>query len=145
MFERILIVCVGNVCRSPTGAALLRRHLSGNDRQIGSAGLAALAGQRIDPMAGAVLAEHGLDASDHVARQAAPDLLRESDLVLVMEQRHLMQIRRFVPEASGKTFLLDKWVSGRDIPDPYQRDRDAFEQVYAMIEQGVRGWLPYLQ
>jgi protein-tyrosine phosphatase len=41
-------------------------------------------------------------------------------------------------------FLLDKWGGARDIPDPYRQQRPAFEHVYALIDQGIRSWLPYL-
>jgi protein-tyrosine phosphatase len=53
-------------------------------------------------------------------------------------------IRRMAPEASGKVFLLDKWLHGRDIPDPYRQRQAAYEQAYALIEQGVASWLRYL-
>ena len=61
MIHRILIVCVGNICRSPMAEVLLRKHLGGGDEvTVESAGLAALVGHPIDPLAQAVLADHGL-------------------------------------------------------------------------------------
>lgn len=144
VFERILVVCVGNVCRSPTAACLLRHHLPERAAGIGSAGLVALAEQPIDPMAGEVLTAHGLVAPGHRARRVTRELLQASDLVLAMEKSHLARLRADAPEATGKIFLLDKWVDSRDVPDPYGRPREVFERVYAMIDQGVRAWLPHL-
>lgn len=145
MFSNVLLVCVGNVCRSPIAECLLRNALPGTGTVVGSAGLAALAGQPMDATAAALLGERGLDPSPHRARQLTAALLHESDLILAMEQPQLVQLGRMAPEITGRTFLLDKWIASRDIPDPYRQPRSVFERVFAMIEQGVRGWLPHLE
>lgn len=144
MFGRILTVCVGNICRSPTAEYLFRRYLGERGIQVESAGLSALVDHPIDPKAADILAEHYVDATPHRARQVTPELLRAADLVLGMEKRHLVALARLAPEASGKMFLLDKWLDARDIPDPYRQQRPAFEHVHALIDAGVRSWLPYL-
>ncbi|OOG37813.1 phosphotyrosine protein phosphatase [Rhodanobacter sp. C05] len=144
MFKRILIVCIGNICRSPTAEYLLRQHLVPRDIQLGSAGLGALVGSRMDAAALHLLAEHGIDGTAHRARQLTPAMLREADLVLGMEKGHVDAMTRLAPETSGKIFLLDKWLLGRDIPDPYRQQREAFDHVYGMIRQGVDSWLRYL-
>lgn len=144
MFKRILTVCIGNICRSPTAEYLFRQQLADRDIQLASAGLGALVDNPMDATAMQVLAEHGMDGAAHRARQLTPDLLRETDLVLAMEKKHVAAISRLAPEASGKVFLLDKWLQGRDIPDPYRQQRVAFEHVYGMIEQGVHSWLRFL-
>lgn len=145
MFKRILTICVGNICRSPTAEYLLRDQLAHRGIEVGSAGLGALQGRAMDATAASLLDEHGLDASAHRARQVTPALLREVDLVLAMEKSHLVALTRLAPEASGKLFLLDKWGGARDIPDPYRQERPAFEHVYQLIDRGVQSWLPYLQ
>lgn len=144
VFKRILTVCVGNICRSPTAEYLFRQQLAGRGVEVGSAGVSALRGHPMDATAREVLEHHGVDGSGHVARQVTPAILRESDLILGMEKSHLAELARLAPEASGKMFLLDKWGQARDIPDPYKQQRPAFEHVYALIEQGVRSWMPYL-
>ncbi|WP_343124671.1 low molecular weight protein-tyrosine-phosphatase [Rhodanobacter sp. C05] len=144
VFKRILIVCIGNICRSPTAEYLLRQHLVPRDIQLGSAGLGALVGSRMDAAALHLLAEHGIDGTAHRARQLTPAMLREADLVLGMEKGHVDAMTRLAPETSGKIFLLDKWLLGRDIPDPYRQQREAFDHVYGMIRQGVDSWLRYL-
>ncbi len=144
MFKRILVICIGNICRSPTAEYLFRQQLAGRDIQVGSAGLGALAGKPMDPTALRLLQERGIDASGHVARQVETQLLRDADLVLVMERRHAAAVHRFAPEAGGKVFLLDKWVGGSGIRDPYRKAPEAFEHAYSLIERGVASWLRYL-
>jgi len=145
MFQRILIACVGNICRSPTAEYLFRERLGpSHGATVSSAGINAMTGYPMDPSALDLLREHGVDGEAHVARQLDARLLREADLVLAMERGHVDAIRRMAPEASGKVFLLDKWLHSRDIPDPYRQRRAAYEQAYNLIEQGVSSWLRYL-
>ncbi|MDT4862641.1 Low molecular weight protein-tyrosine-phosphatase Etp [compost metagenome] len=140
MFKRILIVCVGNICRSPTAEHLLRQALHGTDVQVSSAGLGALVDKPIESKALATLQQHGEQPHEHRARQLTSSLLRESDLVLVMEKRHLQGVTQIAPEARGKTFLLGKWQDDREIPDPYRQSSAAFEHAYALIKEGVDAW-----
>lgn len=144
VFKRILTVCVGNICRSPTAEYLFRQQLAHRGIEVGSAGVSAMRDYPMDATALQVMGERGVDGSAHRARQVTPGMLRESDLILGMEKSHLTTLAQLAPEASGKMFLLDKWGEARDIPDPYRQQRPAFEHVYALIDQGVRGWLPYL-
>lgn len=144
VFNRILILCVGNVCRSPMAEFLLRDRLNGRDIHVSSAGFGALVGHPAEDHAAALLKEHGIDASLHRARQVESAMLRDADLVLVMEGRQLHAASRLAPEASGKVFLLRKWVDAGDVPDPHLQSRQTFEQVYGLIERGVGSWLRYL-
>lgn len=144
MFKKILVLCVGNICRSPTAEYLLRRQLAGRDIQVSSAGLGALVGRPIEGHAMELLQEHGIDATSHRARQLDAQMLRDADLVLGMERRHLAAAARLAPEASGKLFLLGKWLEFDGVPDPYRQPRQAFEDVYGLIERGVGSWLRYL-
>lgn len=150
MFKRILIVCVGNICRSPTAEFLFRKHLAAAgyfsvaETVVESVGLSALAGQGLDATALAVLAEHGMDGSAHMARQLDNGMLRTADLVLAMEKRHVATIHQIAPQASGKTFLLGKWQGDASIPDPYRQPREVFEQVYSQIDAAVSSWIEHL-
>jgi protein-tyrosine phosphatase len=116
----------------------------GESFNVSSAGISALVGKPADPMAVTLMSEHGVDASAHAARQLTSMMLREADLVLGMEKGHVATMIRMAPEASGKIFLLDKWSGGRDVPDPYRQQREAFEHVYARIAEGVADWRRYL-
>lgn len=143
MFQRILVVCIGNICRSPTAEILLRHGLPGI--QVSSAGISALVGRPMDATAQALLEEHDMDGSRHVARQLDDDMIRDADLILGMERAHIDAIVRRAPHAMGRTMLLGKWIQSREIADPYRQQRPAFEHVYQLIDAAVRAWTPYLQ
>lgn len=144
MFNSILVVCLGNVCRSPVAEFLFRRELGERDIRVSSAGLGALVGRPMDKHAIELLQSGGIDASRHRARQLESSMLREADLILTMEHRQMGSVARLAPEASGKVFLFDKWHDGGDVPDPYRCSRRVFEQVHASIKRGVGSWLRYL-
>ena len=142
MIQRILIVCVGNICRSPMAEALLRERLAGRGVVVESAGLAGLADRPIDETAAQVLTEHGLGAPEHVARKITLDMISAADLVLAMDQRQLSAIRAIAPQARGKSFLLGHWLEGAPaIADPYGQPREAFEACFALIERAVDAWI----
>lgn len=150
MVKRILVVCIGNICRSPTAEFLLRDRLRNADgaqssAQVASAGLNAMVGHPMEVMAAQVLREHGVDGAGHSARQLTLAMLHDADLVLVMEKFHLAAIARMAPEASGKAFLLGKWQDDTRIPDPYGQQRPAFDRAYELIERSVDTWLPHLK
>lgn len=145
MFKNILIVCVGNICRSPTAQALLAHKLSGQGLTISSAGIGALVGNPMDKTAHEVLQAHGLDFTAHRARQVDSQVLHEADLILAMEHSHIQHIRQIAPEVHGKTFLIGKWQDELEIPDPYRQSRPAFEHVHTLLTQSVESWLPYLK
>lgn len=142
MFNRILIVCDGNICRSPTVAAMLAQLKPG--KTVGSAGLMGLVGHDMEPTARAVAQDNGLDCGEHVARKLDSEICRDSDLILVMESRQKERLSKAFPEASGKTFLLTHWNGGHDIPDPYKRGRDAFERIYPMMAAATEAWVAKL-
>jgi len=139
-FNRILVVCVGNICRSPTAAHLLHEALADSGCVVESAGLAALVDKPIEPAALEILHEHGQSPAPHAARQLSPALLAAASLVLVMEKRQLQDIGRSTPQALGKTFLLGKWLGDCEIPDPYRQDKAAFARAYTLIDQSVTAW-----
>ena len=145
MFKSILVVCIGNICRSPTGEALLISKLQGRDIQVSSAGLGALVGKPVDATATQVMAAAGYQLPEHQARQLTPEMLRAADLVLVMEQKHLQAVHSMAPEARGKTFLFGKWSDNREVPDPYRQQLPAFEHVFRILDESASAWLPYLK
>lgn len=144
MFKHILVVCIGNICRSPTAEFLFRQQLAHSNVHVSSAGLGALVGSPMDGHAIQILKEHGIDAATHRARQIDSAMLRQADLVLAMERKHMAAAARLAPESSGKMFLLGKWLEAGDVPDPYRQPRQVFERVYSLIECGVDSWLRYL-
>ena len=140
MFKKILIVCIGNICRSPTAEILFREALANSDIDASSPGRAALADNPIEPTAQMVLEEHGHVPKAHKASQLTPQSISGSDLILVMEHGHINGVLKIAPEARGKVFLLGRWQDNREIRDPYRQAKPAFVHVYALIEEAVRAW-----
>ena len=139
MFQRLLVVCTGNICRSPVAAAMLRRALPA--KQVSSAGLGALVGQGVEPTARALAEVDGLDVADHAARQLTAAMLTEADLILVMSEGQRRAVADLAPQALGKTLLLGKWLDGgREIPDPYRKSREAFEHVHGLLRDATGEW-----
>jgi low molecular weight protein-tyrosine phosphatase len=137
MVNRILILCVGNICRSPMAESLMRRALPECD--ISSAGLGALVGNPADPMAIELMREQGVDISSHRARQLQGHMLAEADLVLVMELNHQRYLEEQFPLARGKIFRLCDDIK-TDITDPYRQGRRTFEEAAMLVSQGVESW-----
>lgn len=142
MFDSILIVCVGNICRSPTGERLLKQALP--TKRIASAGLGALVGKPADETATDVANQHNLSLEGHEAQQLTSALCRQYDLILVMEKEHIDGVCRIVPEVRGKTMLYGHWLNQQEIADPYRKSREAFEFVYLQLEQSAQKWAQVL-
>ena len=140
MFKNILVVCVGNICRSPTAELLLRNALAPADISVTSAGLSARVGEGVEASARQVLEDHGHNPEGFKARQLTPDIVNASDLILVMEKQHVNQVLKIASHARGKVFLLGKWQSEREIQDPYRQGKAAFIHAHALIEDAVSSW-----
>lgn len=138
MFDSILVVCTGNICRSPIGERLLRNLLP--NKKIDSAGTGALVEHAADDSAIKVAEAHGLSLKGHKARQFTSSLGWQYDLILVMEKSHVEHIGNIAPEVRGKTMLFGHWLEQRDIPDPYRKSDEAFLSVYKLIEQAGKLW-----
>lgn len=123
--------------------ALLREALAEKGVAVTSAGLNALVGHPADPLATALMAERGLDIAGHRARQLDDAMLREADLILVMDRGHVARMLTLLPHGRGKVHLLGRW-SDFEVPDPYQMPRAAFERALALIERGVADWVGQL-
>ena len=138
--KEILVLCTGNICRSPIAEALFVRELSPRGIRVSSAGLGALEGYPADPMALRVCADIGIDLTPHRARQVKREHLAGADLVFVMEASQRFRIMEAYPFATGKTFLLDQ----TDIEDPYRLPAEAFLKARDQISQAVQKWVPRL-
>lgn len=132
--QRILTLCIGNICRSPLSEALLAREFP--DRTVWSAGLGALVGEPADPNSVELAAQQGLDLSAHRAQQVSLQMCQRADLILVMEQHQRAELERRYPLVRGRVFCL----GAQDIADPFRQPRAAFERAYADIARGVTDW-----
>lgn len=145
--DRILVVCIGNLCRSPMAAALLAQALNAaNDRDIrvSSAGLNAMVGYPPPDVVQHLMSARGVDISDHRARQLTDQLLNEADLVLVMDRAQKKTIEAQAPTAHGKVYRLGEW-SHFDVPDPIGQTDDVFENVLQLIDKGIADWIQKLK
>ncbi len=144
MFSSILVVCTGNICRSPMGEHLLRDRWRKPGARVSSAGIAALVGYPADEHAIAVMQEHGIDVGEHRARQLNSELAFSHDLILFMDTSHERWIQTRLPAARGRVYAMTKWLPQDEVPDPYMRGRNAFEQTYAELDAAVNSWLQRL-
>jgi protein-tyrosine phosphatase len=142
MFENILIICVGNICRSPMGEGLLKHYASQHhvSVKISSAGIDAMTNCPADSNSIEIMQQRGIDISQHRAQQLTREHLIAADLVLVMESWQQKEIGARFPSAYGKVHRIGKWESF-EISDPYQKGMPYFEHCYALIEQGLQSWV----
>lgn len=142
-FSAILVVCTGNICRSPTGERLLRKQLPGV--RVKSAGVNGLVKHPADTTAASIAGSHGVSLDGHTARQLTAEMARHYDLILVMESAHIAQVATIAPEVRGKTMLFGQWLEQKEIPDPYRKSQYAFEHVYNMLERASQEWVKRLK
>ncbi len=139
---RIELVCLGNICRSPTAHVVLEARLAdaGLDRVVvSSSGTGSWhVGNPMDRRAAATLTTAGYDASRHRARQHDPR--RTPDLVLAMDGQNLADLADLEPADAERRMLFrtfDPIDPGGDVPDPYYGGDTGFEEVLAMVERTV--------
>ena len=145
VIRHIIVVCVGNICRSPMAEALLRNALRGQEEiTVESAGLGALVGHPASEFAVELMEERGIDISSHKAQQLTPDLVSKADLILVMESGHRRVIDENDVTARGKVYRLGEWQD-KDIDDPYRQEKTAFIEALADIESGIASWVEKLK
>src|SRR5262245_27293263 len=140
---RILFVCMGNICRSPTAEGvfghLLRSQDAGALAEIDSAGTHDYhVGDAPDRRAVAAAARRGIDLSALRARAVAPEDFDRFDLILAMDEDNVIELQRRAPAAARKKIRLvmefAAAASRRDVPDPYYGGSQGFEEVLDLLE-----------
>lgn len=126
----ILVVCTGNVCRSPIAEGMVRSILltrfGDAAPSVSSAGTAGWVGSAADPSSIAASAERGIDVSAHRARQLRADDVRSAELVLAMASEHRDAASRLFPGAAGMIFTLKELVLLlEDLPEAPSSGRPA--------------------
>jgi protein-tyrosine phosphatase len=137
MVSRILIVCTGNVCRSPMAAGLLAQTCP--QFTMESAGLNALVGYGADPLAVEVMAERNIDIKQHRAQQVTRAEAVGAHLILVMELAQKRELERLYPEVRGRVFRFADHL-GVDVPDPTGKPKSFFLETRSLIEHCVTSW-----
>ncbi len=138
MIHSILVVCTGNICRSPIGERLLQQKLP--TLTIASAGTCGLAGRPADGQAQKIASSYGVSLEDHVARPLTASMMQQYDLILAMESGQINRISLIAPEMRGKALLFGQWLRQQEIPDPYGKSMEAFEYVFRLLGEASQEW-----
>ncbi|TAN09691.1 MAG: low molecular weight phosphotyrosine protein phosphatase [Burkholderiaceae bacterium] len=143
----ILILCTGNVCRSPMAEALMRSVLVRRNisAEVESRGLAAAVGRAPHPYALQTASDFGAPiAADKRAGSVTSAELRIASLVLVMDKMNYHRVHKVFPQASGKTFLLGRWQAELEIPDPIAAPEETFRAQWALMRTACEAWVEHL-
>jgi protein-tyrosine phosphatase len=146
---RVLLICMGNICRSPMALAVVRQ-LAGSRLEVDSAGTHAVRPPRgTDPRAIAVLARRGYTPAMRRSRPVTAADFERFDLLLAMDQANLEDLHARCPPGQERKLRLfldfAAGLEGRDVPDPYFGDLPGFERVLDLCEAGARGLLAGLE
>jgi len=142
----ILFVCTGNICRSPTAEGVLRSLCkeAGIELQIESAGTGDWhVGQPPDERSQHHARNRGYDLSAQRARQVRLEDFERFDMILAMDRGHLRELQKLAPAHHHAKIRL--FVEGIDVPDPYERGPDGFEEVLDLVEAQCRRLLQELK
>ncbi len=161
---RVLFVCIGNVCRSPVGERLLAARLPRERFEVRSAGVGAMVGYAMSKYAAAELVRFGGESSGFAARQLAPEMVEQADLVLTATRELRSHVLAEAPTALRRTFTVlefaalvaaaegatpeavVRWCGAhrsqaggveQDIPDPFRRGAEAHALAAATINDAV--------
>ena len=147
----ILFVCTGNICRSPMAEGLLRHMLPPETREavhVHSAGTHGLDGEPAAPFAVQAAAAMGVDLSRHRARSLHPEMVRQADVILVMEPFHRDIVKRALPaEDEGRLRLLATFedpLRSDTIDDPYNKPLAVYQACLERIHRCLGEVVPGL-
>ena len=147
---KVLFVCMGNICRSPTAhgvfRALVEKEGLSQAVEIDSAGTHAYhVGSAPDSRAQATAQERGIDISDLVARRVEPDDFDLFDFVVAMDQDNYMSLSEICPDQHvDKIYMFMDFADHmrtREVPDPYYGGPSGFDRVFDLVEAASEGLL----
>lgn len=152
--KRVLFVCTGNICRSPTAEGVLRKLAAdaglAHRIAVDSAGTHGYhAGEAPDARAQAHARRRGYDLSGLRARRFTREDFQAFDLILAMDREHHAILARLAPPSAGQKLRMmlefARRPGGDEVPDPYYGGPDGFELVLDLIEDAAEGLLDHLK
>lgn len=146
----VLVVCLGNICRSPTAEEVLRQKaaVAGLATKVDSAGTGNWhIGKHPDERSQRHAKQHGYNISKLTARQVTQQDFEQFDLILAMDNQNLQDLKAMqanLPNTTAKLALFTEECplhGGQDVPDPYYGDDEDFERVIDYIESAADAWI----
>lgn len=140
----ILMVCTGNLCRSPFAELYMRKRLieaQQEDVACFSRGVGVPMGRKPPDVAQRVAREFGVDLSTHNAQQLLGTDLDRAGLVLVMSDRQRKHAAQLRPSSIGKLFMLSQPDGGKTIEDPIGKSEEVYRRVYQEIADHIENWI----
>ncbi|MDC8004986.1 low molecular weight phosphotyrosine protein phosphatase [Aureisphaera galaxeae] len=150
MKTRVLMVCLGNICRSPLAEGILKSKVDPDKVQVDSAGTGGWhVGERPDPRSIAIARKMGLDITDQRGRKFSTYDFEQYDHIFVMDNSNYRDVVRLANDDSDRAkvkMILNEIFPGEnvDVPDPYYGGDQGFENVYNMLDEAcekIVSWL----
>jgi protein-tyrosine-phosphatase len=148
--KNILLVCTGNSCRSVMAAGYLTKRLKeiGKDISVRSAGTCALDGFSPTEETTEIMKEIGVDVSNHKAASLENRMIKEADVILVMEPSHRYAVLKAAPDKIDRVFYLRRFDAEAHediIPDPIGKGMPFYRDVLNVIKKSTEGFLKWME
>ena len=143
----LTVICTANICRSPMGQVILQSKAreAGLEVEVRSAGVQALVGRSPDKQALGALMRAGYAVPEGKrAEQLLIPNISNSNLLLVMENRHKQWVMQRFPNHSGKVWLMGQWLGPVEVGDPIGLGVVEFDRCLSLLERAVDSWIPRL-